>query len=194
MNFSLEPISSSDNAVLILLEEVRPEDIIEKKLLYFLKKGPIGTQILKTFFEPVEKAVIEFCLEKNCGNQVKTAQVLGINRNTLKKKIQKYNLNIQKTILREKRTSYCKSRVFVGSVSSLDLFCIFRDKLLLDYSKNKIPSTNLLNKFCRPIERKIIQMVLDYCKGNQIKSSHFLGINRNTLKKKMDLKSKMRVH
>ena len=79
-------INFSKNAVVINLDQVQLEEIIEEKLLYFLIQNPIGTNILKSFYSPAEKALIEFSLEKHKGNQFKTAKILGINRNTLKKK------------------------------------------------------------------------------------------------------------
>ncbi len=41
----------------------------------------------------VEKPLIEYILNKVGGNQSKTAEMLGINRNTLRKKMAEYNLN-----------------------------------------------------------------------------------------------------
>ena len=186
-------INSSKNAILIHLEDVQLEDIVEKKLAHFLQQRPLGRNILKNFSEPVEKAIIELYLEKNCGNQLKTAYILGINRNTLKKKILNYKLNIQQLLMTEKKFSYLQNRVFVGSLPSLNLFHVCYIKLLLDNSRGKLPSIQVLDQLYRPVERKIIQTVLNYCKGNQIRASHFLGINRNTLKKKMSLKSKIKV-
>lgn len=40
----------------------------------------------------VEKPLIEFVLNRTQGNQSKTANMLGINRNTLRKKILQYNI------------------------------------------------------------------------------------------------------
>ena len=42
--------------------------------------------------QQVEKPLIEFVLEQTEQNQSKSAQMLGINRNTLRKKMQKYEL------------------------------------------------------------------------------------------------------
>ncbi len=42
----------------------------------------------------VEKPLIEFVLNRTQGNQSKTANMLGINRNTLRKKILQYNIVI----------------------------------------------------------------------------------------------------
>lgn len=42
--------------------------------------------------QQVEKPLIQFVLKKHGNNQTKTAQTLGINRNTLRKKMQQYRL------------------------------------------------------------------------------------------------------
>ncbi|WP_178863676.1 helix-turn-helix domain-containing protein [Thiomicrorhabdus cannonii] len=42
--------------------------------------------------QQVEKPLIEFVLNKTEHNQSKSAQILGINRNTLRKKMQQYDL------------------------------------------------------------------------------------------------------
>ena len=47
--------------------------------------------------EQVEKPLLELALRAYNGNQVKTAQMLGINRNTLKKKIDNYKIRVKKT-------------------------------------------------------------------------------------------------
>jgi Fis family transcriptional regulator, factor for inversion stimulation protein len=41
----------------------------------------------------VEKPMLEFILNKVGGNQSKAAEILGLNRNTLRKKMAEYNLN-----------------------------------------------------------------------------------------------------
>ena len=41
----------------------------------------------------VEKPMLEFILHKVGGNQSKAAEILGLNRNTLRKKMAEYNLN-----------------------------------------------------------------------------------------------------
>ncbi len=41
----------------------------------------------------VEQPLIEYILDYTEGNQSKAAEILGINRNTLRKKIQQYNLD-----------------------------------------------------------------------------------------------------
>ncbi len=41
----------------------------------------------------VEKPMLEYILHKVGGNQSKAAEILGLNRNTLRKKMAQYNLN-----------------------------------------------------------------------------------------------------
>ncbi|MES2546781.1 MAG: helix-turn-helix domain-containing protein [Pseudomonadota bacterium] len=41
----------------------------------------------------VEKPMLEFILNKVGGNQSKAAEILGLNRNTLRKKMAEYHLN-----------------------------------------------------------------------------------------------------
>lgn len=40
----------------------------------------------------IEKPMIEFVLHQAGGNQSKTAEILGLNRNTLRKKMQQYHI------------------------------------------------------------------------------------------------------
>ena len=180
-------ISSSKNALVINLDQVQVEEIVEEKLGYFLGKRPLGKNVLKSFYEPAEQALIETSLERLRGNQLKTAKVLGINRNTLKKKIMSYDLNIKELLIRQKALSCPHNRIFLSSISSMDLLFACRAKMALDSFQNKIPAENALRQICSPVEKRVIQRVLEFCKGNQIRASRFLGINRNTLKKKMSL-------
>jgi two-component system nitrogen regulation response regulator GlnG len=57
-----------------------------------LDKGDIYDRVL----EQVERPLIRFILEKTRGNQVRAADLLGINRNTLRKKIQELGVVIKK--------------------------------------------------------------------------------------------------
>lgn len=46
--------------------------------------------------EATEKPLIEKALERTCGNQIKAAQLLGINRNTLRSKIRKLGIEVNR--------------------------------------------------------------------------------------------------
>lgn len=57
-----------------------------------LKNG----NLYKTFLERYEKPLIENILEQTDGNQLKAAKILGINRNTMRSRIRKLRINIER--------------------------------------------------------------------------------------------------
>ena len=185
-------ISRSNHSLLIHLNEAKIEDIVEKKLFYFLNQRPLGQRILKTFYEPIEQAIIEIILQTNKGNQSKTSEALGINRNTLKTKVTYYFLDIKKLLMRNSYiTQLYPNQLFLSSISSLDLLTVSRSKLYLDQSHNRLPKSDILFQICKPVEQKIIQTTLNYFKNNKKRASYFLGVNRNTLKKKLSFNPKV---
>jgi len=56
------------------------------------KKGTL----YKSVVEAIEKPLIEYTLERTEGNQLKAARILGINRNTIRSKIKKLGINVDK--------------------------------------------------------------------------------------------------
>ncbi len=65
-----------------------------KDYFYYLQDGKgIGGDLYDTVIGEVERPLLTKTLEFSKGNQKKAADVLGINRNTLRKKIQEFNLN-----------------------------------------------------------------------------------------------------
>ncbi len=48
-----------------------------------------------------------------------------------------------------------------------------------------LPSPGLYDRVLREMERPLISLTLEATRGNQIKASHVLGLNRNTLRKKI---------
>ena len=58
--------------------------------------------------------------------------------------------------------------------------------------KGKLPSSGLYNRIINEVERPLISICLNATKGNQIRASKLLGLNRNTLRKKIkELKIKI---
>jgi two-component system nitrogen regulation response regulator GlnG len=51
--------------------------------------------------------------------------------------------------------------------------------------KGGMPSAGLYDRVLREIERPLILLTLGATRGNQIKAAHLLGLNRNTLRKKI---------
>ncbi|MDD2751720.1 MAG: helix-turn-helix domain-containing protein [Candidatus Omnitrophica bacterium] len=60
--------------------------------IYEEKKGILYRYILET----VEKPLLEQALEHTYGNQLKAAKILGINRNTMRSKIKKLRIDLNK--------------------------------------------------------------------------------------------------
>lgn len=79
-------------------DDLSLEALVDMKLRASLTKldkmesGDIYNLVLKQ----VERPLIRFVLEKTRGNQVKGAEILGINRNTLRKKIQELGIELRK--------------------------------------------------------------------------------------------------
>ena len=81
-----------------LPEDISLEAMVETKLrsclvnLDKMENGNIYSMVL----DQLERPLIRFVLEKTRGNQVKAADILGINRNTLRKKIQELGIEVKK--------------------------------------------------------------------------------------------------
>ena len=58
-------------------------------------------------------------------------------------------------------------------------------KAYFDAHQNGLPAAGLHDRVLREIERPLIVLTLSATRGNQIKAAHVLGINRNTLRKKI---------
>lgn len=78
--------------------EIDRKDIIKDAVVNlgdFLFKEKQGG-LYKAMLEIIEKPMIEHVLERTEGNQLKAARILGINRNTMRNKIKKLGINIQR--------------------------------------------------------------------------------------------------
>jgi two-component system nitrogen regulation response regulator GlnG len=91
----LEPVSADRPAT---SQDASLEVIVDAKLrsclngIEQLEKGEIHTMVL----EQVERPLIRLILEKTRWNQVKAADILGINRNTLRKKIHELGIELKR--------------------------------------------------------------------------------------------------
>lgn len=79
------------------LEEMGLEEIIEAKLKSFLGKvqGLDMTDLYPTIIQMSERPLIKLILKQMGYNQIKAAKVLGINRNTLRKKIRELGIPLK---------------------------------------------------------------------------------------------------
>lgn len=92
-------LNNSNHLFVANLQNVSLEKLVKSKLEVLFEQQtqtPVELDgLYKVFMEQVEKPLIELSLQANRGNQVKTATMLGINRNTLKKKIDTYNIRVK---------------------------------------------------------------------------------------------------
>jgi Fis family transcriptional regulator len=88
-----------DNLLVANLSSTSLEKLVRSKLeVWFQQQKSNDVEIQGLYdvvMEQVEKPLIELALKVHRGNQVKTAQMLGINRNTLKKKIDHYQIAVR---------------------------------------------------------------------------------------------------
>ncbi len=94
-------LNSSDNLFVANLQSVSLEKLVKSKLeVLFAQQKEAQVELnglYNVVLEQVEKPLLELALRAYNGNQVKTAQMLGINRNTLKKKIDNYKIRVKKS-------------------------------------------------------------------------------------------------
>lgn len=74
------------------------EDLVHSKLETFIDQiqGYEINDLYPIVLERVERPLIQLVLKKTRGNQVRAAQILGINRNTLRKKIHNLKIKVKK--------------------------------------------------------------------------------------------------
>ncbi|MDD5492946.1 MAG: helix-turn-helix domain-containing protein [bacterium] len=84
--------------VLIAENEKKIQEIVSQMLKaegYGVVEEKSGI-LYKTVMAKVEKQLVDFVLEQTEGNQLKTARILGINRNTLRTKIKRLGIDIKR--------------------------------------------------------------------------------------------------
>jgi len=94
--------SSADNLLVANLQTVSLERLVKSKLEVLFQQREEAQVDLENLhqivLEQVERPLIELALRAYNGNQVRTARMLGINRNTLKKKIDTYKIRVRNKI------------------------------------------------------------------------------------------------
>src|SRR5207237_10559298 len=74
------------------------EEAVRHRLAELLERDagvPVG-ELHATLISAVERPLIEIVLERSGGNQVKAAEMLGINRNTLRTKISELGIEVRR--------------------------------------------------------------------------------------------------
>jgi len=74
------------------------EDFVERKLKDFVKKSKAGQarNLHTLLLKEVEKPLISLTLKETNGNQIQAALMLGMNRNTLRKKIKELKISLKR--------------------------------------------------------------------------------------------------
>jgi two-component system nitrogen regulation response regulator GlnG len=80
------------------VDQLSLEEIIRRKLEDYFRRteGVDVDNLYSLVIERVERPLIELTLKKTKGNQIRAAQILGINRNTLRKKITDLRIEFRK--------------------------------------------------------------------------------------------------
>jgi two-component system, NtrC family, nitrogen regulation response regulator GlnG len=80
------------------MEDISLEEIVRKKLTSFFSKweGYEMSDLHDEVLKRVEKPLLELILKKTKGNQVRAAKILGINRNTLHKKLNEMGIGLRR--------------------------------------------------------------------------------------------------
>lgn len=95
-------LQNSDHLLVANLQTISLEKLVRSKLEVLFQQQDEAQVALddlhKLVLEQVEKPLIELALESHRGNQVRAARMLGINRNTLKKKIDGYKIRIRQKV------------------------------------------------------------------------------------------------
>lgn len=91
-------LQSKPAAANLEVDQLSLEEIIRHKLEdYFRRTSDVELDNLYSLvIERIERPLIELTLKKTRGNQIRAAQILGINRNTLRKKIVDLRIEVKK--------------------------------------------------------------------------------------------------
>jgi Fis family transcriptional regulator, factor for inversion stimulation protein len=80
--------------------------------------------------------------------------------------------------------------LFVANLKSVSLERLVRSKLEVVFEEQKetqVELNGLYDVVMEQVEKALIELALGAYNGNQWRTANMLGINRNTLKKKIDL-------
>ncbi|HEX9787117.1 MAG TPA: sigma 54-interacting transcriptional regulator, partial [Candidatus Binatia bacterium] len=91
-------LQSKPAATTLEVDQLSLEEIIRHKLEDYFRRteGVDVDNLYSLVIQRVERPLIELTLKKTKGNQIRAAQILGINRNTLRKKITDLRIELRK--------------------------------------------------------------------------------------------------
>ena len=77
---------------------------------------------------------------------------------------------------------------FSSPSTSKDGLAASVERHLRDYfsaHEQDLPASGLYDRILQEIERPLLSITLSECRGNQLRAAELLGLNRNTLRKKI---------
>ena len=79
-------------------KDVTLEDYVESKFREFVKAMKVSSSrsLHETLIRAVERPLIKIALQETNGNQIKASELLGMNRNTLRKKIREFKITVKR--------------------------------------------------------------------------------------------------
>ena len=88
--------TEASEPVVPVVKDVSLASYVEKKIGDFVRAMNVGSgkNLYPTLMRAVERPLIELALRETHGNQVKAARLLGLNRNTLRKKISEFHISV----------------------------------------------------------------------------------------------------
>ena len=89
--------SQGDEETILDPKDVSLASYVEKKIGDFVRAMNVGSgkKLYPTLMRAVERPLIELALRETHGNQIKAARLLGLNRNTLRKKITEFGISVR---------------------------------------------------------------------------------------------------
>ncbi len=86
-----------------------------------------------------------------------------------------------------KKDTFCRRGVIAGHEGPVTLATLVERHLGGYFAEQPdgIPPTGLYDRVLEEVERPLIQLTLTATRGNQVRAAEILGLNRNTLRKKI---------
>lgn len=78
-------------------KELSLDKLLENKISEFVKRmrSGDGKDLYSTLIREIERPLVKSILKETSGNQAKAAKILGLNRNTLRKKIKELKISLR---------------------------------------------------------------------------------------------------
>ena len=161
------------------IDELVEQGQFREDLFYRLNVFPINIPPLRLRLSDLNKLVDYFLKKSFKEGLIPSNKITG---NDIIKNIAKTN----NTFVSDLKTNNAQDKISLGMSVEEHLKKFFK------LHKGKLPSSGLYNRIINEVERPLISICLNATKGNQIRASKLLGLNRNTLRKKIkELKIKI---